>query len=396
MDGDNPDDILSRGSVVKFRPGDGSGARYKLIRWRDLIIKPGPRCLVEGLIPAKSSFTIVAGWNGGKSVFASHLAMCVAAGLPFAGLATLQGPVVYNVGEGNSGFVARLIATGQRMGIALDKDIPLFVLDEAPDFGHEPGPALEFIEDIACQVGSPPVLVINDTLHRHLGGGDDADGADMANYSRNCKLIEDKFRCAVGSLHHPGHSEKKRGRGHSSWVAGLDTELLITGERRETRHVMVTKDRDLNALDLKMSFDILPEDIEANCETRSAPVMSIVNGWHNAADDAPAAAVEGKKKSAKDEPTALQQIVYDAFMEVLGLYGEAAPPSFMLPAGTRVVNKRYVADEAKTRGFYCDEKGEHENFRPRLNETIAALSKKNLVRSRGAGNNYYLWAVKKQ
>jgi hypothetical protein len=64
-------------------------------------------------------------------------ANCVAAGIPFAGLKTLQGPVIYNCGEGNSGFVARLFAAGRRLGIGRDDSLPLFVLDEAPDFGHE-------------------------------------------------------------------------------------------------------------------------------------------------------------------------------------------------------------------------------------------------------------------
>ena len=95
--------------IEKDDPGrDSGGPRYRLTRWRDLMIKPGPRTLVDGLIPAKGNVTVVAGWNGGKSVFASNLALCVAAGLPFAGLTTLQGPVVYNVGEGNGSFVRRL------------------------------------------------------------------------------------------------------------------------------------------------------------------------------------------------------------------------------------------------------------------------------------------------
>lgn len=64
-------------------------------------------------------------------------ANCVAAGIPFAGLKTLQGPVIYNCGEGNSGFLARLFAAGRRLGIGRDDSLPLFVLDEAPDFGHE-------------------------------------------------------------------------------------------------------------------------------------------------------------------------------------------------------------------------------------------------------------------
>lgn len=64
-------------------------------------------------------------------------AICVAAGIPFAGLKTLQGPVIYNCGEGNSGFVARLFAAGRRLGVGRDDSLPLFVLDEAPDFGHE-------------------------------------------------------------------------------------------------------------------------------------------------------------------------------------------------------------------------------------------------------------------
>jgi hypothetical protein len=64
-------------------------------------------------------------------------AICVAAGIPFAGLKTLRGPVIYNCGEGNSGFVAGLFAAGRRLGIGRDDSLPLFVLDEAPDFGHE-------------------------------------------------------------------------------------------------------------------------------------------------------------------------------------------------------------------------------------------------------------------
>jgi hypothetical protein len=137
----------------------------------------------------------------------------------------------------------------------------------------------------------------------------------------------------------------------------------------------------------------VPEGVEANGETVSAPVMEIVKEWH-ASDRIAAGTEQPKPKASSNGLTSYQQTLYDAFIEALAEHGQAAPASFGLPARTKVVHKRHLIAEAKARGFYCDEKGEHKNFRSRLNETIATLGRKGLVRSRGIGTDYYLWLVK--
>jgi hypothetical protein len=71
----------------------------------------------------------------------------------------------------------------------------------------------------------PLSLLIIDTLARFIAPGDESKAQDMGAYLNAIDSL--RGDAAAVSLHHPGHGDNTRGRGSSSWKAGLDAEFSI-------------------------------------------------------------------------------------------------------------------------------------------------------------------------
>jgi RecA-family ATPase len=83
-----------------------------------------------------------------------------------------------------------------------------------------------------------PDLIIIDPLANALGG-DDADANLMGALNTCVAEIMRKQRCTVLRVHHSGHGNQDRARGHSSLPAGVDTEIRV-----DEQEIALTKQRD--------------------------------------------------------------------------------------------------------------------------------------------------------
>jgi hypothetical protein len=86
--------------------------------------------------------------------------------------------------------------------------------------------------------GGHPDLVIIDPLANALGG-DDADANLMGLLNRRVAELMRAQKCTVLRVHHSGHGNQERARGHSSLPAGVDTEIRVTEQE-----ISLTKQRD--------------------------------------------------------------------------------------------------------------------------------------------------------
>ena len=185
-----------------------------------------PQFVIDGLFETDSVIGIVAPPESGKSLLVQEMAVCVAKGADFHGRRTKRGLVVYLVGEGQHGLRARFQALDTRHGLE-NANLPLVIAKVATSL-IDPVELARVEAAIAAHSVAfdlPLVLLIIDTLARFIAPGDESKAMDMGAYL----VAVDALRGAAAavSLHHPGHQDATRGRGSSSWKAGLDAEYSI-------------------------------------------------------------------------------------------------------------------------------------------------------------------------
>jgi AAA domain len=208
---------------------DRDARPYQLTYVLDLL-EPGvaPAFIVDGLIEAKSVVGLVAPPEAGKSLLMQEMALCVALGVPFHGRATRRGLVVYLAGEGQHGLRARFQALHTRYEREMDeKVVPLELAMQSTPL-IDPAESIRVLASIQAAEEEhelPLTLLVIDTLARFISPGDESKAQDMGAYLNAIDLL--RGDAAAVSLHHPGHGDATRGRGSSSFKAGLDAEYSI-------------------------------------------------------------------------------------------------------------------------------------------------------------------------
>ena len=196
---------------------------------------PPPEWLVDEILPA-SSFAFLYGPSGvGKSFVALDLALSIATGRPWHGHPVKQGPVLYVVTEGLWGFRSRLSAWEQHFEVSVAGGV------------HFTREAIQLVNDqrrVASRVIElQPTLIVFDTLAQVAEGLDENSSKDMGQVTAALRAIKlSSSNTTVLVVHHTGHQEQGRLRGHSllkasaDWILGLRRarkpgELVLSREK---------------------------------------------------------------------------------------------------------------------------------------------------------------------
>ena len=201
-----------------------------------LTLQP-PQWLIKRFVSADSLTTLFGSPGCGKSFVAIDMACCIASGQEWNGNRTATGQVLYIAGEGHVGFARRLTAWESVHGA-----IPanrLFVSTRSIAFNAA---GLQDVLDAIKELSDVPVLIVIDTLATVIDGNEN-DAADMARFIRALKAMQVRTQAAVLVVHHTGHGDKSRARGHSSLNGAIDTELKL--ERTDGNGTLTcTKQKD--------------------------------------------------------------------------------------------------------------------------------------------------------
>jgi hypothetical protein len=218
------------------------------MRWtvKNLHVRPGIGCLFGDS-------------GSGKTFSAIRLALCVAWGLPYSGRRVSQGGVVYVASEAGKSVRARLAAAERDLlpeisttnlarksqGLPRLTRAPIEVVIDAPNLsrGGTPVPLHESIAGAAEVIHAAShelTLVIIDTLHASMGGGDEQSAADAGFVIEPAKLIAETHDAHVLFVHHCGKDPEKGARGSYAFKAAWDTEIELavdgcTGPRAPKR-----------------------------------------------------------------------------------------------------------------------------------------------------------------
>lgn len=188
----------------------------------DFIAKPPESSyLIKTILPARGIGQVFGEPNVGKSFLLIDIAMHLASGTPWLGKKTKKVCVLYIAAEGLGGLSGRMLAWTRRHGIVPDL---LFVRPYSAQLTVQ-GAAAALAEKIA---GLPisPKLVILDTLAANFGPGNENDAQDMATAMNGLRYLAGDWLSLC--VHHSGHADKTRSRGHSSLYAALDIEMKVS------------------------------------------------------------------------------------------------------------------------------------------------------------------------
>jgi RecA/RadA recombinase len=236
--------------------------RFRLLSDVDLEQLPPIEFLVEGVLPTAGLGAIYGPPSAGKSFLALDMACSVATGTTWLGRRTVAGSVVYVAAEGSAGLRQRVAAWKTRQGIT-GISIPVY-------FVTEPANLLTASDMAALMLAfeglsAPPVLVIIDTLHRSMPGGDENSAKDVGLVIEHADRLRRLTQAAVLLVHHTAKGSDLE-RGSSSLRGAVDALLFAKNEdgRRELR---CEKAKDWAPFPA-IPFDLIP--VDASCVVSAA------------------------------------------------------------------------------------------------------------------------------
>ena len=200
----------------------------------------GSDYLIKGVLERQSNAVLFGHWNVGKTFVVLDMAAAIATGERWFGKRVRRGRVLYLGYEGIRAMRKRMIALRGKHPKLADRNVPfqwqpLRAALTKPEGIAALGRILRFYAE---RHGGAPDLVIIDPLANALGG-DDSDAGLMGFLNECVAALIQKQRCTVLRVHHSGHGNQDRARGHSSLPAGVDTEIRVTDQE-----IALTKQRD--------------------------------------------------------------------------------------------------------------------------------------------------------
>jgi hypothetical protein len=262
--------------MERFRMSD----KFVIHTEQELLDRPLPEQLVDGLVVQNAIAMLVANYGVGKSFVALDLALSIASGQPtFLGLPLRKsGPVLYVLAEGAGRFKLRVLAWKTAHGVT--RSLPFYWINVPVNLLEE----TEVDAFIKALQSIRPVFVVIDTLSRCLVGADENSQAMMTTAIESCERIRGS---GTGKhegptlliLHHTGASGKRE-RGSTVIPGGIDTQIRLDPATRKvgTRYAPIkgvlklttTKQKDLDGTDepivLRKKVLEAPGAFEANGE----------------------------------------------------------------------------------------------------------------------------------
>jgi hypothetical protein len=183
--------------------------------------------LIRDVIEANSTILIFGPSGGGKTFVSDDMGLSCSCGLQWNGHDVKQGLVIVFNGEGFGGKPRRIKAWSKAKGIT---DLSNYIISkQTVNFETDVQHIILEIESIMASKGLSPVLLIIDTLARHLFG-DENSAKDVMKFLKIVESIRCHFSgCSVMIVTHTGNDENNlhRARGSSSTKAAVEIELSI-------------------------------------------------------------------------------------------------------------------------------------------------------------------------
>jgi hypothetical protein len=228
--------------------------------------KDKDRPLIKGMLSRGGLSVMVGAPKSGKTFFALHWAYHVAAAKDWAGRRVHGGAVVYLAAEAGRMVMRRLLALEQQYGPLTA--LPLFIIPCGADLVHGPDDTtalIKLVRDVEGRSKQKVELIVIDTLARAMSGGDENSSQDVGALIASADRLRETG-AHVMLVHHFGKDKSRGGRGHSSVLGALDTQMFI-----ENHTLTVTDQRDMDCVD-PVHFKLRP--MQVGVDEDGEPVTS--------------------------------------------------------------------------------------------------------------------------
>lgn len=202
-----------------------SKMRFPVVPAHQFAVQAAWRYIIKGVLPMAALGVLFGESGSGKSFIMLDMCIAIARGLPWRGLRTTKGRVVYLVAEGAAGFRNRLIAYALHHNLKLE-DIPLDIIDTTPNLLLKED-ALDVCKSIIAS-GIRPSLVVIDTFAQAMAGANENASDDMGKALAHCKGMHKALGAMIVLVHHSGKDASKGARGWSGLRAAADAELEVS------------------------------------------------------------------------------------------------------------------------------------------------------------------------
>lgn len=243
-DGNAGEIAAARSRLVECSKAGAVGRGLVLVPDGELTARnsPPPVELVEGLLSVGELALLAAPAKAGKSWFLLQMAKAIAAGVPFLGRVTRQGPVVYvNSEVGEQAWEGRSRFVNEAMGI----DPP--ALFHACTRGQNVtlGNIVERLQGGMETAGLAEVgAIIIDPFYSLAGGVDENAAGEVAGVMLGLQRLAEEIGAAVIVAHHTGKGDAgskslfDRARGSSAFGGSVDVFMSLTARGGEGRMVL--------------------------------------------------------------------------------------------------------------------------------------------------------------
>ena len=203
-----------------------------------------PKYLIDGIIEESSLVGLIGPSGAGKTFVALDMALSMATGKDYHGLFVKKGLAILSAGEGHLGIPRRVEAWCEYYEKSL-KDANFAITSHAIElFNKESFDSFCMsIDSLSIEKGNPVIIVI-DTVARHMGGKDENSAKDMGELVRIADELKSKYQCSIVLVHHTGHAQKNRARGSTAYRGALDTEILIKANGIDNIYMTCEKQKD--------------------------------------------------------------------------------------------------------------------------------------------------------
>ena len=188
--------------------------------------------LINRVVPAKGLVSLFGACSSFKTFITLDLCLCIALGIDYFGIPTMQRNVLYILSEGEGDILDRVQAW------CIGKGVDMEDLEGKVFFVTQPAPLnadgmlqniYKTIEEIENSYQIKIGLYTVDTVNRNMVG-DENSTRDMTSFVQACDDLRVHTGATVLLVHHTGYASSTRARGSSALVSAVDAELCIVRE----------------------------------------------------------------------------------------------------------------------------------------------------------------------
>jgi hypothetical protein len=328
--------------------------------------------LVHNMIELKGTCAFAGYSQSGKSFLMIELAFCIALGKPFWGRDVKQGLVIYQLGEGETGFMKRLEGYMRDRGVDDRGSVPLMILPHKINLFSSDDDTNTLIAEAKSwreYYDMPLRLLVIDTYNKATRGANEISGQDIGAINDRVERLAKALECTVIVIDHLSKGGTMRGHGSKTddFTNTIRVELTERTDRngRKIRRMILNKNKEEEN---GQTLPFVLRQVVAGTDNLDRPVTTCVVEMPDGDD-------EELTRTGRLSPN--QSLVLQTLRDVISREGEPPPVGVTgCPKGRLVVSWKTFMTELRKKWVFQAPPSEPEKRERELQRVVADAGKK--------------------